>query len=47
MPFGHDDFGDAVDDPAAAEPERQVRRTAQQVIRSLLTSDGPEYALER
>ncbi|HEY3469839.1 MAG TPA: pentapeptide repeat-containing protein [Amycolatopsis sp.] len=47
-PFRHPDFGDTVDDPAAADRELQARRTAQQVIRWVLPeagSGGPAYSL--
>ncbi|WIY04764.1 pentapeptide repeat-containing protein [Amycolatopsis mongoliensis] len=50
LPFAHGDFGDPVDEPAVAEREGQVRRTAQQVIQSLLarvgTPDAPAYTLD-
>jgi hypothetical protein len=45
LPFAHEDFGDVVEDSAAAERERQVRRTAQQVIRSV-PADDSAYALD-
>ncbi|WP_328447270.1 hypothetical protein [Amycolatopsis sp. NBC_00438] len=50
LPFAHEDFGDVVEDSAAAERERQVRRTAQQLVQTLLADvdepDGPAYALD-
>ncbi|HEY3477574.1 MAG TPA: hypothetical protein VGL02_01630 [Streptomyces sp.] len=50
LPFHHADFGDTVEDPAAADREQQVRRTAQQLLQSLLGDvdepDSPAYALD-
>ncbi len=50
MPFAHESFDASVEGSAEADRERQVRRTAQQVLRSLLpdtgTPDAPEYALD-
>ncbi|WP_372667243.1 pentapeptide repeat-containing protein [Amycolatopsis kentuckyensis] len=48
-PFAHPEFDDAVDDPAIAERELLVRRTAQRVIRASLPdagSAGPAYTLD-
>ncbi|GAA4538982.1 pentapeptide repeat-containing protein [Amycolatopsis samaneae] len=51
-PFKHPNFGDELEtaELAAADQERQVRRTAQQLIRNLLphvaAPDAPAYALD-
>jgi hypothetical protein len=49
-PFAHPDYGDDVESPTVADNERQVRRTAQKLIRDLLpdvTAEGaPTYGVD-